>query len=351
MNTRRPAWVNEMTAQEARLSTGLLVTPATGEDTRPGRVRSGFRPGPGTPGRVSQATGSGPGVLSVDPFQAVMDTDEGPYLVTLPETHTIRLLEDYPPEEVYDRTDLIAALLTGTADSRALEIVVLTGQESEGWEPPEPEGPAIRLALVRVAANAEFVLGTDIRALWREHPFTCAVGGVLPVRDEAARPVNPHQGLYLHRLDTGDLESFHRDRWQAHRRRRDTGWLEFTGVVADWTYSEGGTEVSSLRIRRVDDTVHLAGRVAKTTDEGRPTLGSLADYQAFLPSSGSFHTLVRTEVGIRRFAVSGGTLWLNSLPRVDPGAIVAGEWVYLNVSWHTDAPWEAGLPDTPTTAP
>ena len=350
MNVRRPGWVNEMTAQEARLSTGLLVTPADEEDTRPGRARSGFRPGPEQPGRIILG-GTGRGVLQVAPFQAVMDTEDGPYLVTLPEAHTIRLLEDYPPEEVYDRTDLIVALLVGTADSRSLEIVVLPGRESEGWEPPEPEGPAIRLALVRVAANAEFVVETDIRALWLEYPFTCAVGGVLPVRDEASRPVNPHQGLYLHRLDTGDLEFFHRDRWHVRRRHRDTGWMDLTSVEADWRHPWDGPGTSPLRIRRVNDTVHLAGHVAKTTEEGRPRLASLADYQAFLPSTGVYHSLVRTELGLRRFSVADGSLWLNALPRVDPGTLPIGERVYLYMSWHTDAPWDASLPVEPTAAP
>ncbi|WP_017577118.1 hypothetical protein [Nocardiopsis kunsanensis] len=109
--------------------------------------------------------------------------------------------------------------------------------------------------------------------------------------------------------------------------------------------------MSSLRIRRVDDTVHLAGRVAKTTGEGRPRRASMADHRAFLPSSGVFHSLVRTDLGIRRFAVVNGFLWLDSLPRVDSGSLPEGEWVYLNESWHTDAPWEGTLPDEPPAIP
>jgi hypothetical protein len=230
---RDSGWVSGglVDAEDARYATGLLVTPGDGT---PLGYRYGRRPGPGDPGLVTQ-TQPPSGSVVVRPFQAVIPgaqaTGRGPYLVTMAEPKTIDVLQAVPPDQAGGRVALIIAQQTDTQygdQTTAFQVSVVGGAPSAEPEDPAVQGAFLPLARIRIAENAT-TLGAveDLRS-----GFTCALGGILPVRNAGERPVNAFAGQYVHRLDTGHLECYDGGGWRTVD-LTDTGW-QAVSVGPDW---------------------------------------------------------------------------------------------------------------------
>jgi hypothetical protein len=265
---RDSGWVSGglVDAEDARYATGMLVTPSetTGLGYRYGRI-----PGPGARGLVSIA-GTPSGSVVVNPFQAVIPgaqaTGRGPYLVTLAEPKTIDVLQAVPPDPAGERVALIIAQQTDTQYgdlTTAFEVRVVGGAPAV-TDDPVIQGAFLPLARIRIAKNATS-LGTveDLRA-----GFTCAVGGVLPVRNANDRPVNAFAGQYVHRLDTGHLECYDGGGWRTVD-LIDTGWQAVT-AGPDWfprllsRPSEGFPPIlphPAPEVRMVGPMVYVSGQI------------------------------------------------------------------------------------------
>ncbi|TQN28270.1 hypothetical protein FHX37_3603 [Haloactinospora alba] len=349
MAESRPGWVNGMNQDDARLATGLLVTSATGEGDS-GAARTGMRPAPGEPGRVTPSDGDGgSGLVTVAPFQAVLELPDtgGPFLVTLENNKDLDVFGGAQPPETDPRIDLVTARVTGVEDRR-FEVTVRHGDAAPDPRPPEPEPGALPLAEITIAPEATGIGPDDITPRWREHPFTCAVGGVLPVRGADARPGNAYEGMYVHRLDTGDLECLHDGTWVTYRRHRDTGWITVENLGEDYVHGDAG----ELAVRRIGETVHMRGSVQKTVDEGRPDITDLTsintlrveDGPGFRPDA-QYHALLHTPRSPRRlYILPSGEVRGARLSGIDVDGerqtpLPAGRDQYVHVSWLTDDPW------------
>jgi hypothetical protein len=258
---RDSGWISGgvVDAEDARLATGVLAAPGAG----PIQSRSGIRPADGNPGQV-RALSTPSKEVTVQPFQAVIQgtraTAAGPYLATLDTVKTVDVLASGPADSSNERRDLIVARQFDPqyGDNRTGMVVErVQGQPAATPTDPVVPGDHLKLARVRVRAGTTTITANDLTDL---RTFTGAVGGVLLARNATDRPVNPYQGLYVHRLDTNRLEMWTGAAWRALLVEDDTGWVDVP-VGADWagTSPAPDDDGPAIRVRRLGRLVHLRG--------------------------------------------------------------------------------------------
>lgn len=263
MPERDSGWVggNVVDAEDARLATAALAAPGR----TPAQSRTGLRPAPGDPGLV-RATATPSGNVTVQPFQAVIQGTRhaaaGAYLATLDEQKTLDVLK-VPAHGSYSRHDLVVARQTdaqyGDTTSK-FTVEVIPGTAASPPSDPPATGDVLKLARITVRANTSTVTGGDITDL---RPYTCAVGGILPVRTAADRPIDAYPGLYVHRLDIGKLEFWNGSGWKSLVIEDDTGW-QSVPVAANWVPSSPNTaEDGVVQVRRIGNIVYLRGGVIR----------------------------------------------------------------------------------------
>lgn len=271
MPERDSGWVggSVVDAEDARLATSMLAAPGK----TPAQSRTGVRPAPGDPGLV-RGTPLPSGNVTVQPFQAVIQgtrhAGAGAYLATLDEQKTLDVLK-VPAHGSYSRFDLVVARQTdaqyGDSTSK-FTVEVIAGTAASQPSDPTVPGDVLKLARITVRANASTVTGGDITDL---RPYTCAVGGVLPVRNAAERPVDAYNGLYVHRLDTGRLEFFNGSGWKSLTVEDDTGWQPVS-LSAGWVPTGPDPEDGNVvQVRRIGPVVHMRGvvtRIGTPADHG-----------------------------------------------------------------------------------
>ncbi|MFD6071520.1 hypothetical protein [Amycolatopsis lurida] len=274
MPERDSGWVGGavVDAEDARLATAALAAPGR----TPAQSRTGLRPAPGDPG-VVRATATPSGNVTVQPFQAVIQGTRhaaaGAYLATLDEQKTLDVLK-VPAHGSYNRHDLVVARQTdaqyGDSTSKFAVEIVPGGPASQPSD-PVVTGDVLKLARVTVRANSSTVTGGDITDL---RPYTCAVGGILPVRNASERPVDAYPGLYVHRADTGRLEFWTGATWRSLVVEDDTGW-QAVPVVTGWTAGRPGDtqDATVVHVRRIGPTVYVRGAVTRqNTPAGHGTV-------------------------------------------------------------------------------
>ncbi|MFJ4100960.1 hypothetical protein [Amycolatopsis japonica] len=274
MPERDSGWVGGavVDAEDARLATAALAAPGR----TPAQSRTGLRPAPGDPG-VVRATSTPSGNVTVQPFQAVIQGTRhaaaGAYLATLDEQKTLDVLK-VPAHGSYNRHDLVVARQTdaqyGDATSKFV-VEVVAGTAASQPADPVVTGDVLKLARVTVRANTSAVTGGDITDL---RPYTCAVGGILPVRNASERPLDAYPGLYVHRADTGRLEFWTGGAWKSLLVDDDTGW-QVVPVVAGWTAGRPGDnqDATVVHVRRIGPTVYVRGAVTRqNTPAGHGTV-------------------------------------------------------------------------------
>jgi hypothetical protein len=235
-------------AEDARVAIGALLPTSATNVT----ARQGLRPGPGSPGLVSQ-TGTPSINVTVNAFQAFVTATRGagPYIATEPAALTVPIL-DVPADPTNQRNDL---LIYRQADTYYNDGATLSGvirvQGNPSGTPVDPDLSAypdhIKLARVRVTAGAPTVTTSmidDLRPGW-----VVALGGNLPVADQAARDA---------------LTGTRYDGYPVWRQDRD--WVEvFNGAV--WQV-QGVAVCSSTADRDSAITNPYNGQIATTTDTG-----------------------------------------------------------------------------------
>jgi hypothetical protein len=268
MAERDSGWISGgvVDAEDARLATGVLAAPGSG----PLQSRGGIRPTDGQPALVEASPTPSKGV-TVRPFQAVIQGTRSPaagsYLVTLDAVKTVDVLGAAPADSSNERRDLIVARQFDPqyADSRTGMVVErVTGTPAATPVDPVVPGDHLKLARIRVRAGATAISSTDITDL---RTYTGALGAILLARTAADRPVNPYQGLYVHRLDTNRLELWDGVNWRAPL-EDDTGWIEVP-VAINWT--PGGfadQDEPTVRVRRVGRAVYLRGGATRRNSPG-----------------------------------------------------------------------------------
>ncbi len=222
MAERDPLWVNgALDPEEVRVGEGAVWTPATNAV----RSRSGLRPAPGNPGAVT-ATGTPDALVHVAPFQAVMQstraTAAGAYIVTLDTTKDINILST-PAHASLARNDLIVAhqsdVFYGDADSQ-FRVRQIVGTPSGSPADPSLTGypDAIPLARVRVNAAATTITAANITDLRPTTGWTVALGGTLPVANQAARDAltGLYDGLTVYRQDRDWIETYNGSGWRIN---------------------------------------------------------------------------------------------------------------------------------------
>ncbi len=255
MAERHPGWVNNITAFEARQATGLLVAAhGVGDAVGPLRVRTGIRDAPGFPGQATLATNK----VTVRAFQAVIadpgQPGDGAYLVTMDAAKELAL---NPSSDNAWRLDLVVAEVIDAEPG--FQVTVYIGTNSATDPPPRPavsNQRSLVLAEIKVPPT-----GSGSPFLTDTRRFTAALNGIIPVRNEADRPANPHGSMILFRLDTGVIEVRRNEAWVPYRPPRgsvDTwhaisltrGWKPYASGVTD--YPQPGytiTEDGWVRLR------------------------------------------------------------------------------------------------------
>ncbi|MCE7001795.1 hypothetical protein LWC34_02910 [Kibdelosporangium philippinense] len=341
MPERDSGWVggSVVDAEDARLATAALAAPASS----PVQSRTGLRPAPGDPGLV-RATGTPSGNVTVQPFQAVIQgtrhAGAGAYLTTLDEQKTLKVL-DVPAHGSYSRIDLVVARQTdaqyGDTTSRfTVEVVAGTADPSPA-EPVVP-GDVLKLAQITVRANTSSITTADILDL---RPYTCAVGGILPVRNADQRPVDAYNGLYVHRQDTGRLEFFNGSGWKSLVIEDDTGWQPLSLNPFVWLPQRPGVDEdgSGVHVRRIGQVVYLRGTATRRTTPAGHGAVIVTIPQAFRPPL-AHHWVANTFTGHAPPANAHQFLDM-SLQRNGEVAlwtdnnvsVPVGETIYLNTSY------------------
>ncbi|SDI30528.1 hypothetical protein SAMN05192558_10756 [Actinokineospora alba] len=286
MPERDSGWLSGsvVDAEDARLATGALALAAKG----PLQSRSGLRPAPGDPGLV-RPTATPSASITVQPFQAVIQGTRNPaagsYLATLDQVKTVDVLTAAPAHASYPRYDLVVARQSDAqyGDSRsAFTVEVVTGTPTASPADPAVTGDVVRLARLKVRAGATMIAAADIVDL---RPYTCAVGGILPVRNASERPVDPYPGFYVHRIDTGKVEFWNGTGWRSLVVEDDTGWVEVP-LLADWSAVglEPVNDGTAIRVRRIGQIVHLSGSVTRKNTTAAHGTAILTLPQAYRPT-------------------------------------------------------------------
>lgn len=204
-------------AEDARVAVGALLTTSTTNVT----ARQGLRPGPGNPGLVTQ-TGTPSINVTVNGFQAFVSATRGagPYIVTEPAALTVPIL-DVPADPSNQRNDLIIYRQADTyyGDPATLSGVIVVRGNPSGT-PTDPSLAAypdhIPLARVRVTAGAPTVTTSMLDDL--RPGSVVAIGGILPVADQAARDAltgTRHDGMTIYRIDRDWIEVYDTIAWRV----------------------------------------------------------------------------------------------------------------------------------------
>ncbi len=287
MPERDSGWVGGavVDAEDARLATAALAAPGK----TPAQSRTGLRPAPGDPGLI-RATATPSGNVTVQPFQAVIQSTRhaaaGAYLATLDEQKTLDVLK-VPAHGSYSRHDLVVARQTdaqyGDSTSK-FTVEVVPGTAASQPTDPVVTGDVLKLARITVRASTSTVTGGDITDL---RPYTCAVGGILPVRNASERPVDAYPGLYVHRTDTGRLEFWSNGGWKSLVVDDDTGW-QVVPVAANWTAGRpnDNEEATVVHIRRIGPMVYVRGAVTRQNIPAGHGTVILTMPQAYWPQYG-----------------------------------------------------------------
>lgn len=227
--------------EETRFAIGALVMPHTSAI----KAKSGFRPGPTSPGLVT-ATGTPDGFVHVAAFQLFIQggraTAPGVYITGLDATKDINILST-PADPTNPRNDLIVAQQSDTFygdGTSPFEVRHVVGTPAGSPSDPSVSGSGdyVALARVRVDAAATTIVSakiTDLRTTGHAKSlvgglFSVALGGILPVASQAQQDAltGTYDGLKIWRTD---LKA-----WMTHDgtgwRRWDTQWNSFSPT---WT--------------------------------------------------------------------------------------------------------------------
>lgn len=207
--------------EEVRLATGALQFPMTNNL----KGKSGFRPGPASPGAVT-ATGTPDGSVHVSAFQLFLQggrsTASGVYICSVDATVDINILST-PANATNPRDDLIIVQVSdtfyGDSTPSKLEVKQVVGTPAASPAVPSVSGSGdyIVLAKVRVGASVTTITNaniTDLRTSGHANSlsaglYSVAVGGILPVATQAQRDAltGLYEGLVV---DRADLDGFNR---------------------------------------------------------------------------------------------------------------------------------------------
>lgn len=224
--TERDSWAvgsdtdRRVDVEDARLALGALWTPdGAGIATRPG-----FRPGPGSGGRVTASAPTADVNVHVAAFQYVLPTTRGvgPYLTTLDSSKTIDILTANPADPANPRRDLIVAQQSDTFYGDASSDFLV--RHIVGTPSPTPSDPTIdgspdyvTLARVTVPAGATAITSSAIADLRPVPLNTVAVGGILPIGSAAERAgiTDPYASMTIYRTDWGWIETYDGTAWRV----------------------------------------------------------------------------------------------------------------------------------------
>jgi hypothetical protein len=320
-----PGWVNGINATEARLATGLLTAPDGATTATPLGTLAGIRPTPGFPGQVTVVAGSNPVAVSVNPFQAVIPDKTagggGAFLATLGSVQQLPLAA---ADGSQFRTDLVVAEIDPSS-TNGFVVHVVTGKPGNPPQPPAVANPSyLVLAQISVPPTGG---GTPVVA--DKRTLTTALGGILPVFTPDQRPAKPYQGMYVHRLDTNNLEMFDGAVWRSLV-INDTGWFPLT-LKPGWV-SFAEEQFGKPRVRRVGDIVYLRGIVAPTADvpaqNTQPVVISEMPSNFAIPNARIW--IAAAQVMWTQLAIAATSLQVQFK---NPWTINSGTWVSLETSW------------------
>lgn len=234
--------------EDARLALGALWTPGAGGAS----ARPGIRPAGGNPGQVTASAPTPDTNVHVRAFQGVLGASRGvgPYTTTLDADKQLDVLVAHPADPSNPRNDLVVEVQTDTFyndPSTAYEVKLIVGDPAASPIDPTAKitSPDYRiLARVRVAAGATAI--TDAAIDNFPHDWTVALGGVLPVPDQAARDAigNPYGGFTIWRVDRAWQEVHDGSAWRVQ------------GVAICSSTADRDTAITSPR----------SGQLCQTTD-------------------------------------------------------------------------------------
>lgn len=221
----RPSWAVSdtdgiITTEDGRVQLGAGVFLPDG--TAPASSRSGFLPGPTSPGQVT-ASATADNNVHVAAFQRLTQSTrgQGPYIQTLDAEKTIDILTDNPADSTNDRHDLIVGQQSDqfygdTGNGFLIRHVVGTAASTPSDPTVDGSPDYYELARVRVTAGATEITDSMIDDL-RPPESTVALGGVLPVADQAERDAipSPYEGMTVYRADTDWLETHSLTSWRS----------------------------------------------------------------------------------------------------------------------------------------
>jgi hypothetical protein len=255
--------------EEARVGLGALIVPHTSNV----KAKSGFRPGPSSPGLVT-ATGTPDAFVHVAPFQLLLQSGRasvpGVYAACADANVDISILA-VPADPTNPRNDLIIAQQSDTFygdGSSPFEVKVIRGTPS--GSPADPtitgSGDHVTLARVRVDANATTIVSgkiTDLRTTGHAKSlvgglYSVALGGLLPVASKAERDAltGLYDGFAVWRQDTDSIQVYDGAAWR------------YFGTPATNTTAASQTSVSTTfaDLTTVGPTVTMeTGGVVKVT--------------------------------------------------------------------------------------
>ncbi|QUQ62687.1 hypothetical protein [Kutzneria sp. CA-103260] len=322
-----PGWVNGIDATAARLATGLLAAPDGSATATPLRSLAGIRPTPGFPGQVAVVAGSNPVAVSVNPFQAVIPDltpgGGGAFLATLGSAQQLPLAAADGQQSRLDR--VVAEIDPSSANGFVVHVV--TGQPANPPQPPAVKNPSyLELAQIQVPPT-----GGGTPTVTDRRTLTTALGGVLPVFKPEQRPAAPYQGMYVHRLDTNNLELFDGAAWRTAVNPTDTGWVPLT-LRTGWYFPSTVFDLQPPQVRRIGDTTHLRGMVW-TQNAVAPKLTDLLPIGDMPTSCQPPHARIwqaPAGTGTIQVAVTNNVLHIQAS---QPYGLAAGDWVGVETSW------------------
>lgn len=278
-------------AAQHRVAQAALMGAVAG---RPLGARSGLRPGATPTVTVTSTT------WTVTPFAGVVDTGAGlavgPYLVAFlaNETGGINAADGSA-----QRLDRLSVLVPDDppVGARTPSIVYTAGVPGSGVAPAVPARSA-DLGVITVPKA-----GTGAPSFAAGWNHLAAPGGRVLVRSQAERDALPlYSGLMVHRLDTGNLESYHGGAWRTEFEvGADQGRVAFAPA---WTGTGGGAVAlgtgGSLGgwYRRAGNPM-ADWEVALVT--GADASGPAGDYQFSLPFTVNCRSGRETPIGTATF--------------------------------------------------
>lgn len=177
-------------------------------------VRSGVRPGAGTPLKVT--AGGGMNLSVAAGFATVQGTaaaDQGAYTLGLATSQTVTVTT---ANATNPRWDLVVAYVSDVGTSSSFgRVEIIAGTPAGSPADPAVPANALRLARVVVGAGVGSISAGNITDL---RVFTTAAGGVLPALSTET-PVGPFAGLVRYDTDTKSLRVYDGAAYEAMARR------------------------------------------------------------------------------------------------------------------------------------